>query len=419
MSDFSHCQDLNALQSRVQPPQDERTKRKVTAIREKLAQVEAYSTTGKVREGLELAVKIAQEAREVDCRLVQAEALYWHGKLLQEAGQYKKAEFILHAAIKAAGESRDGLLVSRAMAYLVRVVGYKQARHQEGLSIGLAAQAILDVAGGDEALRSRLFNNMGSILWRLAEYDKALDYLQRALKLREKSLGPEHHDVASMLNNMGAVFILRGEYDKALSYLQRALTIWKKALGPQHPDVAACLNNIGYVFLRQGRIQKALASLGKALEIWEKSLGPEHPLVAEPLKNMGAVFLENKQYDKALAHLKKAFQTWERSLGPEHPLVASSLSYLATVYVHQKRFKQAKKLSERTLRICKKETCEDEVKARANFNLARVLAATGSDKQRAIAFAKQAQDIYQKTAKAFGKELAEIDLWLETSRLAR
>ena len=58
---------------------------------------------------------------------------------------------------------------------------------------------------------------------------------QRALKIREKALGPEHPDTAASLNNLAALFADMGAYDQALPLYQRALKIREKAPGPEHP----------------------------------------------------------------------------------------------------------------------------------------------------------------------------------------
>ncbi|MCB9006996.1 MAG: tetratricopeptide repeat protein [Ardenticatenaceae bacterium] len=48
-------------------------------------------------------------------------------------------------------------------------------------------------------------------------------------------MGPEHPDVARDLNNLGQLLQAVGEYEAARPYMERALAIRKKALGPEHP----------------------------------------------------------------------------------------------------------------------------------------------------------------------------------------
>ena len=58
-------------------------------------------------------------------------------------------------------------------------------------------------------------------------------------------MGGEHPDVASSYINIGNTWGNKGEYDKALEYYEKCLTIRLKTLGGEHPDVASSYNNIG------------------------------------------------------------------------------------------------------------------------------------------------------------------------------
>jgi tetratricopeptide (TPR) repeat protein len=83
--------------------------------------------------------------------------------------------------------------------------------------------------------------------------------------------------VAITYNNFGAVHRKKGEYDKALEYYQKAQAINLKTKGADHPHVAITYYNMAF-------ISKALKDLPKAKEYWEKTyairlkrLGPNHP----------------------------------------------------------------------------------------------------------------------------------------------
>lgn len=72
----------------------------------------------------------------------------------------------------------------------------------------------------------------------------------RSLKIREKSLGPEHLDVATSLNNLADFYKENGQLGKARGLYQRALSIMEKNLGPDHPDVASTLENLANLYRR-------------------------------------------------------------------------------------------------------------------------------------------------------------------------
>jgi uncharacterized protein HemY len=54
--------------------------------------------------------------------------------------------------------------------------------------------------------------------------------------LRQKLLGDEHPDVATSFNNLGSLRFSQGRYQEAATYLERALALIERLLGPDHPN---------------------------------------------------------------------------------------------------------------------------------------------------------------------------------------
>ena len=90
------------------------------------------------------------------------------------------------------------------------------------------------------------------------EYDLAIDYYERALKIQVASLGEEHPDVASSYSNLGLAYDSKGNYDKAIDYHKRALKIRVASLGENHPDVASSYDNLGLAYDSKGEYDKAI-----------------------------------------------------------------------------------------------------------------------------------------------------------------
>ena len=60
---------------------------------------------------------------------------------------------------------------------------------------------------------------------------------------------------------------------------------WERSLGPDHPQVAYPLNNLANLYSNQGKYSEAEPLFQRALRIWERSLGPEHSLTRQVRKN--------------------------------------------------------------------------------------------------------------------------------------
>jgi tetratricopeptide (TPR) repeat protein len=131
-------------------------------------------------------------------------------------------------------------------------------------------------------------NRAGRIAHDLGRYQEAQGYLEQALAIRKKSLGPDHPDVATSLNNLAALYHSQGQYAKAEPLYQQALAIWKKSLGPDHPNVARSLNNLAALYDSQGQYAKAEPLYQQSLAILEKALPADHPNLATGMDNYAA-----------------------------------------------------------------------------------------------------------------------------------
>ena len=70
---------------------------------------------------------------------------------------------------------------------------------------------------------------------------QAVPLLDRALRIRERSLGPEHRDVAQTLADLAATLSQLGRTDHAQELALRALGIWERTDAPDAPDFATAL----------------------------------------------------------------------------------------------------------------------------------------------------------------------------------
>jgi hypothetical protein len=90
--------------------------------------------------------------------------------------------------------------------------------------------------------------------------------------------------VAADLNRVGQALAALGPAEEALPLHQRALRIDEAALGPDHPDVAADLNHLGLALAALGRAAEALPLHQRPLLIHEAALGPDHPYTRQSSK---------------------------------------------------------------------------------------------------------------------------------------
>jgi predicted ATP-binding protein involved in virulence/Tfp pilus assembly protein PilF len=185
------------------------------------------------------------------------------------------------------------------------------------------------------------------------EYDKALEFFQKSLTIREEVLGKKHPDPATSYNNIGMVYNSKGEYDKALEFFQKSLTIREEVLGKKHPNTATSYNNIAGVYHRsKGEYDKALEFYQKSLAIHEEVLGTKHPNTATSYNNIGEVYRRAKgEYDKALEFYQKSLTIKEEVLGKKHPNTATSYNNIGEVYRAKGEYDKALEFYQKALKI--------------------------------------------------------------------
>ena len=62
--------------------------------------------------------------------------------------------------------------------------------------------------------------------------------------IREKVLGPKHPDTVIVYSNIAGVYRTQGNYEKALEYYEKALKILDEKLGPEHPNTKSARRNL-------------------------------------------------------------------------------------------------------------------------------------------------------------------------------
>lgn len=220
---------------------------------------------------------------------------------------------------------------------------------------------------------------------------------KRALAIREKALGPNHPDLASLLNNLALIYQAGQRYGEAESLYKRALAIREKALGANHPDVARSLVNLADLHAVQARHREAEALYRRALAIRERSLSRDHPELVKLLISLADVYVAQARFAEAEPLHKRALVILERVHGPQHPEILDSLNGLAALYEGQARYAEAEPLYRRALAISEKALGSEDPDLVAPLNnLAAVLRAQARYAEAELLY-KRALAISEKT----------------------
>jgi CHAT domain-containing protein/Tfp pilus assembly protein PilF len=288
--------------------------------------------------------------------LVVADTAGWHRlevyTLVKGAppGRYE----IKVVAVRTATAKDRALSEALGLAYEARRQE-KAGRLDEAIRLAERALAIREQSlGPDDTQVASLLNYLAKLYEDKGDYAKAVVLYQRNLAIREKASGPDDLSVATPLHNLALMYKAQGEYTKAEPLFRRALAIFETKLGPDHLYVALAADNLGGVYLQMGDIAKAAPLLERALAIREKTPNVDPLLIAGSLNNLAVLWERNGEYAKAVSLYQRALATKEKALGPEHPDVALSLGNMAGLSFKMGDYAKAKELYQRALAVIEK-----------------------------------------------------------------
>ena len=190
---------------------------------------------------------------------------------------------------------------------------------------------------------AKSYNIIGDIYRVQGNYEKAMDYNQKSLEIREE-IG-DKNGIANSYNNIGLIYNDQGNNEKALEYHEKSLKISeeigdKKGMGKSY-------NNIGIIYNDQGNYEKALEYYGKSLKIYEE-IGNKNG-IGISYNNIGLIYLDQVNYEKALEYYGKSLKVKEE-IGDKKGM---GLSYnnIGLIYLDQGNYEKALEYYEKSLKI--------------------------------------------------------------------
>jgi len=270
------------------------------------------------------------------------------GRLLIKLNQFDKAEELYNVLLEQTSDEREKALYYNQLG----CIKDDQCDYEKAIEYyEKAFQMWAKTLPSNHPYFATCFNNIGLVYKNMEHYSEALQFLEGGLKMSQKTLPPNDPDLATSYNNIGEVYRHMGEYSKALLSYEKALEIWQQTLPPNHPDLAASYNNIGLMYTDMKEYLKALSFYEKAQEIKQRVLPPNHPDLAISYNNIAGVYIYMGEYSKALSFYDKAVEIKQKALPPNHPSLATSYGNIAGVYDNMGEYSKALSYLERALDI--------------------------------------------------------------------
>ncbi len=159
---------------------------------------------------------------------------------------------------------------------------------------------------------ARLLNGIGAMYIKLEQYDSALHYLYQSLKIREEVNAPPRMIIAGKFN-IGSCYVSMHDYPNALNMLLQV-----NDLAKENKDTVYLIksyNNLGVTYAWMGEDDKAIKAYRNALSIAE-SAGLEKNLL-DSYQNLADLYLKKKKFTAAKKLLQKSLKLCnEQNINP-------------------------------------------------------------------------------------------------------
>ena len=185
-------------------------------------------------------------------------------------------------------------------------------------------ESSLDIMEGELKLGTNLarcYNTLGNCYYGLGRPEKALEFYNKALKMREELSGCDYHyDMAVYRNQIGSVHEDKGEFKEAVECYKDALELLKELKCLGNEDEALIRRNLANVYVHQEKYKEAEEEAKKAFKIRLEILG-NHPDTVRSIFQLGVIQANLKAYDKALDLFLEAWEMEKLLVAGNHSVV--------------------------------------------------------------------------------------------------
>lgn len=288
-------------------------------------------------------------------RLAATYHSYGNQFLGQQQHQKALEQYVKISALARCFVGKDSILLTKSF---VNQAGIYNLYAEIPTSIQLLEQAkvIADkYLPPDHPTLTALHAQMAQTYFYKGSYDKAYDYNLKAVQILEKLPENARPNLPNCYNTFGLIYDSQGDYDKAVQYFERSLKLFMDQIGGRnHIQIVRVLANIGRDSRLNEEPAKALQHFEEALEILGL-LGQEFPVEEATLyDHLASIYREPpyQDFDKAIQYYEKGLEIRERT--QYYPGLLDSYQGLSLLLREQGKLKEALEYGEKGLEISEK-----------------------------------------------------------------
>lgn len=210
-------------------------------------------------------------------------------------------------------------------------------------------------AAGDKKGIAGSCQNLGIIYYNKADYDKALEFYLKAARAME--LAGDKRGLAASYNNVANVYYVKDDEDKALKYYLTSVAIKQELQDTLNAHYAHMLSNVGLIYTDNSEYDKAMELYLRAQRIREEIGNREGSALS--YNAIGSIWDLKGDYAKALDFYLKAVEIQEE-IGDSYE-TSSSCIMIGRLYLKMSKVGESRKWHMKSLELAK------EVEAKSNI----------------------------------------------------
>lgn len=186
------------------------------------------------------------------------------------------------------------------------------------------------ITGGYEFAKAQVLANMGTLYLNKGTLDRSMECQQEALAAFRKLFGEKHTNVATACQNIGAILHKKGpeNYDEALRFYKKALKIQEKLSGSDNLEAAQAILAIGKVLYDMKRYSDALPRFEHALKIFDECISKENPHSAYAHFKVAGAKCSGGNVEEGLVSARESVRIFKKLGLVDTPQGAQAITYL-------------------------------------------------------------------------------------------
>ncbi len=296
------------------------------------------------------AKQAAERAAALGAPQLEAGPLLTQGELQAMLGHEADAERLLDRATVRAEAAGDFDTAAAAWSALSATVGQIESRFDEGGRWAAHAEALIPRTSNPELTRAHLDEVRGALALARGRGEEAQRRFRQAVEVYQRRRADDG-TLAVALGRLGTALHASGHQNEALAAHQKALALMERSLGPLHPDLGSVLSGMGKDLWELDREEEAVAAFRRALAIRESAFGENHFTVAQSLSDLAATQWSNQQFRSALGTASRAAAILEKTMGKDDPGLAHAVDLMAWSLLEEGRTDEALTVAQRALDI--------------------------------------------------------------------